>query len=234
MSMEVNKWKEIWSKRLIESDYTDLLSELIRLDGFDGKTGKIELDSWDKYISFICEKIDVRKDDTIFEIGCGSGAFLYPFYREGYKVEGVDYSPVLVDAAKKLWNAPVVCCEADQIPVYPQFDVVVSNSVFFYFPDLDYARRVIERMIQKAKRVIAILELPNKDVMDASENMRKKLVGENVYEIKYKNLKHLYYSKDWLKKIGDKFNLETEIFDQNIEGYNSNDYRFNCIYLKKR
>lgn len=102
MSMEVNKWKEIWSKRLIESDYTDLLSELIRLDGFDGKTGKIELDSWNKYISFICEKIDVRKDDTIFEIGCGSGAFLYPFYREGYKVEGVDYSPVLVDAAKKI------------------------------------------------------------------------------------------------------------------------------------
>ena len=39
----MNKWKEIWEKRLVDDNHNDLLSELIRLDGFDGKTGKIEL-----------------------------------------------------------------------------------------------------------------------------------------------------------------------------------------------
>lgn len=229
----MNKWKEIWEKRLVDDNHNDLLSELIRLDGFDGKTGKIELSSWLKYFDSICEEIGIQNSDSIFEVGCGSGAFLYPFYRQGHVVEGIDYSLALVNAANKLWQAPISHCEAKNISLSPQFDVVVSNSVFFYFPDLEYAESVIEKMINKSRRIIAILELPNKDLEDVSEKARMDLIGHEIYDKDYKELKHLYYSKNWMYQIGQKFNLKVKIFDQIIENYNSNQYRFNCIFYKE-
>ena len=124
----MNNWKTIWEKRNIIDNYDDLLSELIRLDGFDGKTGKIELSAWMRYIDFIANKIGFDESSSIFEIGAGAGAFLYPFHKMGYNVAGIDYSESLVHAAKRLWNAPVEYQEAIQVSVLPLFDIVLSNS----------------------------------------------------------------------------------------------------------
>ena len=228
-----NTRKAVWSKRTVCADFTDILSELIRLDGFDGKTGKIEINAWLKYIDFIRNYIGIEKNESIFEIGCGSGAFLYPFFLKGHVVGGVDYSESLINAAKSLWNAPIECLEAIQVPVLPLFDIVVSNSVFFYFPNLEYAEQVIQAMIRKSNRIIAILEVPDIRLYDVSEKMRRGEIGEEEYKMRYTGLEHQYYDKDWFRKIGEKYNLETIIFDQNIDQYKNNNYRFNCIFKKK-
>ena len=64
----------------MSDDFSDILSELICLDGFDGKTGKINVVDWVNYIKYISDYIGIKKHESIFEIGCGSGAFLYPFF----------------------------------------------------------------------------------------------------------------------------------------------------------
>lgn len=74
-----NRWKNIWEKRSLDSNYESTLAELIRLDGFDGKTGKIEIKAWLKYIEDIQKQIGIRDNDSVFEIGCGSGAFYIHF-----------------------------------------------------------------------------------------------------------------------------------------------------------
>lgn len=164
-----NRWKNIWEKRSLRSNYEDILPELIRLDGFDGKTGKIELEAWLKYIDYIQDYIEIKDNDSIFEIGCGSGAFLYPFYMKGHDVGGIDYSKTLITAARKVWNAPVECMEAINLQTNSKYDVVLSNSVFFYFPNLAYAEQVILKMITKANRIVAILEVPDIQMYEISE-----------------------------------------------------------------
>lgn len=139
----------------------------------------------------------------------------------------------MVKNARKLWNAPIDCLEAIQVPVLPLFDIVISNSVFFYFPSLESAEIVIQRMIEKSKHIIAILEVPDVTLYDTSEEMRRGEIGEEDYKIKYAGLEHLYYDKEWFIKIGEKYNLKTSIFNQHISHYKNNDYRFNCIFKKK-
>lgn len=46
-----NFWKTVWERRVVTDRSDDILSELIRLDGFDGKTGKIEVVDWLNYIN---------------------------------------------------------------------------------------------------------------------------------------------------------------------------------------
>lgn len=227
-----NRWKNIWEKRSLRSNYEDILPELIRLDGFDGKTGKIELEAWLKYIDYIQDYIEIKDNDSIFEIGCGSGAFLYPFYMKGHDVGGIDYSKTLITAARKVWNAPVECMEAINLQTNSKYDVVLSNSVFFYFPNLAYAEQVILKMIAKANRIVAILEVPDIQMYEISEKMRRGVIGEDEYREKYSGLEHLYYERDWFRSLGDKYGLETSITNQVIDQYKNNEYRFNCIFKK--
>lgn len=202
------------------------------MDGFDGNAGRIELDRWRIYVTSIVKKLNIKKDDSIFEIGCGAGAFLYTLHILGYKVGGIDYSMALVNAGKQIWEAQISYSEAINCDINPIYDVVISNSVFHYFPNLDYAEEVIQKMIKKSKKTIAILELPNKDLYEISEKTRANAVGVEEYRTKYAGFQHLYFEKDWLEQIGKKYHLKTTIFDQQIHGYKNSPFRFNCIFEK--
>ena len=35
---------------------------------------------WKKYIKLVLERYNINKEDSIFEVGCGAGAFLYTLY----------------------------------------------------------------------------------------------------------------------------------------------------------
>ena len=94
-----DKWKEIWNKRVhLSEDAT--LDALIKADGFDGGAGQVNVDNWQNYIQDISKQVYLKDTDTIFEIGCGAGAFIYPFFLKGHKVGGIDYSKSMVNLAK--------------------------------------------------------------------------------------------------------------------------------------
>jgi hypothetical protein len=52
-----------------------------------------------------------------------------------------------------------------------------------------------------------------------------------LYDQKYKNLTHLYFSKDWLKRVADKAGCSVRFYNQSIDGYGLNAYRFNAVFL---
>tara|TARA_Y100000310_G_C20523424_1_gene734824 strand:+ start:745 stop:999 length:255 start_codon:yes stop_codon:yes gene_type:complete len=79
----MDNWKQIWNKRKIEHGDDTLLS-LIKLDGFDEGAGEISQVNWIEYVNWIRSKLAIDETDSIFEIGCGSGAFIYPFYKMGH------------------------------------------------------------------------------------------------------------------------------------------------------
>ena len=76
------------------------------------------------------------RECSVYEVGCGSGANLYLFEKDGMICGGADYSPNLIECAKKvLHTEDIICAEANQIPREPRYDALLSNSVFSYFAD---------------------------------------------------------------------------------------------------
>lgn len=226
------EWQQVWNKRILPEGET-ILDTLIRADGFDKGAGKIDSDSWKEYIEFITKKLDLKEEESIFEIGCGSGALLYLFYERRHKVGGIDYSEPLIKIAKDIMKGMnFQVCEAINIDTEEKFDVIISNSVFHYFPNLYYAENVVKKMLDKAKRVVAILEVPNLDIIEESEKIRRGSLPAGEYEDRYVGLDHLYYGKNWFYKLGKKYGCVVDIFEQNIKNYGNNNFRFNVVLRK--
>jgi hypothetical protein len=118
---------------------------------------------------------------------------------------------------------------ADSMASTSCHDYVLANSVFHYFPDLDYAETVVRRMIAAAKRAVAILEVPDMASRDAAEAARRGFLGPQEYEARYAGLEHCYYPRQWFLDIAAKHGLFARTFGQNIPGYAQNPFRFNCI-----
>jgi SAM-dependent methyltransferase len=233
----MNNWHEIWNKRVMISpnQTKDIsLQDLLIADGFDTGAGKLNsLKNWEEYVNLISQKIDLAPRDSIFEIGCGSGAFLYLWFQEGHLVEGIDYSENLISLAKRVMKGMNFrVSEAINVNTNEKFDVVVSNGVFHYFKDYAYAKEVIERMMMKARKTVAILEIPDLALKEESENARRTAYPEGEYDRKYKGLNHLHYDREWFTEFSDKFGYKTEIFGQNIKEYANSRFRFNVVIKK--
>ena len=229
----MNRWKEIWAKRKLSDGYKGL-QELIYADGFDSGAGKILADDWVRYFKLIYNKLGIQRNDSIFEVGCGAGAFTYCFYELGHKVGGIDYSEELIKVAKDVMkDMEFKASEAIDIDTAKKYDFVISNSVFHYFPDLiEYAEVVMKKMLDKCRKGIAILEIPDLALKEESEKERRGALPIGEYENKYKGLGHLYYEKDWLYELGEKYNCRVDLFSQDIKNYGNNRFRFNAIMRK--
>jgi len=230
-------WHEIWNERQIQglNQSNDIgLQDLLIADGFDTRLSNLSsLENWEEYITLISKKIDLVPRDSIFEIGCGSGAFLYLWYKEGHPVGGIDYSENLISIAQRVMNGMnFQVSDAIDVNIDEKYDIVVSNGVFQYFKNYSYARKVIERMAMKARKTIAILEIPDSAKKEESESARRAALPEGQYEKEYTGLEHLYFEKGWFTQFSDEFGYDIEIFDQNIKEYSNSKFRFNVVIKK--
>jgi SAM-dependent methyltransferase len=233
----MENWKKIWEKRntsFAKENEEDILMNLIQIDGFDGGGGDscITVESWIKYVSRIESELSAHETDSIFEVGCGCGAILYPLKKRGHKVGGLDFSETLVNKAHDLLpDTELITCEASLLEISPQYDFVIANSMFFYFPDFAYAALVLNKMYEKARKGIAILDIPDARLEQELEETRRQACPN--YDEKYKGLKHLYYPKSLFLDFSEQKQCsKITITQQNITGYGYNGFRFNCFIIK--
>ena len=228
----MDKWQQIWTNRKA-SDEDITLGALIRLDGFDTGAGRIANEDWLRYTDFISKKMDLSINDSIFEVGCGSGAFLYTFYKNGNRVGGIDYSDSLIRMAKKaMGGMDFAVCDAQRLQTKDKYDIAIANGVFHYFPDLDYAKNVLRKMIRKSLKTIAILDVPDIALKDESERERSKSLSEAEYKKKYAGLDHLHFKREWFFDLLGKDHAHIDIFDQDIKNYGNSKFRFNVVIKK--
>jgi len=228
-----NNWQEIWQRKEIGTGDKSLLEKLIDIDGFSSPFGQLNnVKNWEDYIEKIIEKLGIKKGDSIFEVGCGAGAFLYPFYRMGHSVGGIDYAKNLVEVAKEsMPQGNFESGDAAGIRSDEKYDFAISNGVFLYFPDYNYAKEVLQRMFAISRKGIGIFDVPDLSRKEESIKERMKTLGEPEYEKKYKGLDHLYYSKDWFSGILGE-NARVEVLDQFMGGYGNSKFRFNVFIYK--
>lgn len=229
----MNNWKKVWENREIKNSDETILGKLISVDGFDTGYGTIIEKDWLEYIEKISNKLKINDNDSIYEVGCGAGAFLYGFYKKNQKVGGLDYSEKLISIARdNIKNSTFIVDEAINLDVDEKYDFVLSNSVFFYFKSLDYAEKVIIKMMEKSRKGVAILEVNDLSKRDESIKIRKGYQSEEEYLKKYEGLDHLYYSREWFENLGKKLGAKVIIEQQDINNYKNNEYRFN-VYMYK-
>lgn len=230
----MQNWKTIWGKRAA-GNTEGTLQSLINLDGFDTGAGTIRENAWRGYVMDIAHRLNMAPGHSVFEIGCGAGAFLYPLHEAGLRVAGLDYSAPLIKAARAAMpDGDFREAEAAEFSPSPQcYDFIVANSVFHYFTGEHYAMAVLEQMLSAARKAVAVLEIPDIDRQSEAETTRRALLSASEYQEKYAGLAHLYFHRTNLCEVAERNGFSVEILDQSIDGYAQNGFRFNCLMRRK-
>ena len=72
------------------------------LNGHFDSVNTIKVSNWKKYGKKISIKLGIKRNESIFEFGCGGGALLYLFKSKTKKLFGCDFSSQLINISKKL------------------------------------------------------------------------------------------------------------------------------------
>ena len=117
-------------------------------------------EGWHDLAEHVAEVLDVGPGTRLFEVDCGSGEFLEPFYLNGYLVGGTDAEPSLIELAlAAMPEGMFTVGEASHLDPAAPWDVVICRSLAVA-PDLDYVRGLVSRMLAKATHAIAFLNVP--------------------------------------------------------------------------
>lgn len=238
-----NNWHDIWEKRDIinvneHQDIKDVALELKRINGFDITEDGISFEEYQKQLdnAIKCMSFNENKDvkiQSLFEVGCGSGANLLLFRSKyGEKIGGIDFSSAMIESARKVLgnDNEFICDEAVNIDTTVKYDAVLSNSVFSYFKDYEYARNVLEKMLKKCNYAIGLIDIHDIEKKEAFTEYRRKTV-EN-YDVKYANLKKLFYDKKFFLDFGYEHGLNVIFTHSNVKNYWNNEFVFNVFMIK--
>lgn len=224
-------WKQVWDARRLDPSRGSTLSQLLAADGFDtGFAGDLQAPAWTAFVRHWARTLGLKPGDSVHEVGCGAGAFLYELARAGLAVTGSDQSATLVAIARDaLPNGTFEVAPACDLDITARADAVVSCGMFPYLASLDYAATVITRMTAKARRAVAILDIPDQAKQAAALKYRiASAGGETAYADRYEGLDHLHYPRSWIARSLQEAGLtDIQIADQSLPGYGNASFRFN-------
>ncbi|KNY25122.1 class I SAM-dependent methyltransferase [Pseudobacteroides cellulosolvens] len=119
-------------------------------------------DKWDhnRFYSKLVLKEIGRDNDSILDIGCGTGEFTQKVAQRAKRVVGIDISPKMVNEAKKRHSAnniTYIVKDFDAIDVKEQYDCIVSIATFHHL-SLESILSKIDKML-KPGGVLVVLDL---------------------------------------------------------------------------
>ncbi len=103
---------------------------------------------------------DLRPQDRVLEVGCGMGRFTLQLAERGVQVEGLDFSPVLLDRLRAFergrFDIPLHVGDALSPPreLDGRFDAAVGFFVLHHLQDLDDAIKAIARVLKPRGRLV--------------------------------------------------------------------------------
>lgn len=108
-----------------------------------------------------------RPGSAILDVGCGTGDYTCLLARMGFRMTGLDLSPVSIETARMKaerlhLGATFVVADAESLENMPEgsFEGVVSFSALRYVPRIERALASIARVLKSRGR--AVLDFPNR------------------------------------------------------------------------
>ncbi len=233
-----NKWKEIWASRrenpaALAGGWQEVFLELKRLNGYDIVADSISLSAFLKMHRTLKEHLHLTCGKSLYDVGCGAGANLYLMQRDGIVVGGTDYAAHLVDIARRVVPdmQELTCGEADAFDTTLKYDAVLSNSVFSYFADEDFATRVLLRMLDKTTGAIGLIDLHDADKKDQFLAYRRATIPD--YDKRYKGLGKLFYHRRFFEDFARTHNLDLTFPPLKLDGYWNTPFIFHVFLYRK-
>ena len=237
--MTNKSWKKIWNKNAKQIKPKNL-NDLLKLNGHSSATSEINRNKWRKYTNYFIKKYNIRQNQSVLEIGCGCGAFLYFFSKKRIKCFGIDNSKELIRVAKKFFkNSNFYVGEANNLSQIKnkKIDFVFVNSVFQYFKNLKYAKQVLDQImrISHLNTKIIILDVPDIKKYSLWQKSAIRKIGLTNFKKTYKNLKHKFYEKKFFYNYASSNKLNISISNQTLIKKENSKFRFNIFlnYEKK-
>lgn len=230
-------WTALWTARQPPACAADasVIDRLTAAGGLDSGFAHVTADAWLAFVNETAATLGVAAGESVFDVGCGAGAFLQPFHAAGHPVGGLDCSPALIALARETHpGGDFRVGNAAELDAGTPVDVVVSMGVFLYFESEEYAERVLDAMVAKARRAVAILDVPDRATHAAAIAERERVAGgAAAYAARYAGLDHRYYDRAWFAEALRARGLSgVETADQSITGYGNAPYRFNAWGFK--
>jgi ubiquinone/menaquinone biosynthesis C-methylase UbiE len=124
---------------------------------------------------------NIKRNDTIIDIGCGSGGMIKKLRRHTNQlIVGIDSSQDMIRLAKiratKQRNVEFRCEAIERLSAKGQFNLAISNSAFHWFNNHDEAIKNIYRALKNNGRFI--MQVPGKkswcpQITDVLESVQK-------------------------------------------------------------
>ena len=123
------------------------------------------------------------------------------------------------------------CGDAAELPTDIRYDAVFVLGVFQYFESLKYAEKVLDRMIAKAEKCIAVAHILAEETKAEYLDYCRKSI-EN-YKERYKDLPKFFMSKEFLINYANRNNLDVNFDRYRMKGYWNDDFMFDCFMYKR-
>ena len=233
MSRE-NRWNNIWNRKSCDN------GDKIPLHHVNGFTQLTTLE-YSNLVTTMLKPINIKKNWSIFDCGCGAGAFLEQINLQYgcNNLSGIDYSSGLVEIARALHGNIQIGTITD-LSEWPDetFDCVVCFSVYFYLETPDAARQALREAIRICKTggTVYIGDVNDFSKKEAALEMRKK-THENQCKLSTDSPDHMYLEKSLFTDIASEYRMKNiEIVDHCdtdlIDYYDTANYRFS-VYMEK-
>jgi len=218
-------WQEIGEKSLLHlRDYPQNIDHELKINGFShNDNALISNESLFIYAKSIVENLQIRNNSNLWEFGCGTGLFISTVAKMACAAQygGSDNSNSMIDLAKLNYPSGIFFTDSALNSKVPFSDsYIFANSVFQYFPNLDYARGVLRNVILNSPRAFALLDIPHGDFSGQLIERR----GNSKFK-----LFHQKYSPDFFYEYFQNKPYFLEIRSQKIDGYEQSQERFNVF-----
>ncbi len=127
------------------------------------KQASIQQDVGKRMIHWILKKNSFQK---ILDIGCGPGflSFLLASKMKHGFIKAIDFSPGMIDYAKKNYYHPLIEYSIEDIEFFSEpvlYDLIVSNACFHWLADLEKTFFVLKKKLEKNGKLFFSLYLEN-------------------------------------------------------------------------
>ena len=142
-----------------------------------------EYDKECKFLEALCAQYLPYKPKTILDLGCGTGNHMIPLLKRGYRVTGIDHSPVMLTIAQEKLKkinkkADLIRAPLQSFNLQKKFDVIICMfSVLDYLVKDRHLKNTLQNVVRHmAKKSLFIFDFWNASAVENFYSPRRRKI----------------------------------------------------------